>query len=66
MIASIPLVDCLDVTTCEIHLHGVGVLDAYLSSASCDVVMLSLLALCHPFAFLCFFAFLHACLHVYA
>ena len=28
--------------------------------------MLALLALCHPFHFLCFFASLHACLHVHA
>ena len=28
--------------------------------------MLALLALCHPFGFLCFFAFLHACLDVRA
>ena len=36
------------------------------SSASCDVVMLALLALCHPFSFLCFFVSLHTCLRVHA
>ena len=35
-------------------------------SAPCDVYMLALLALCHPFGFLCFFSSLHSCLHVYA
>ena len=34
-------------------------------STSCNVVMLALLALCHPFSFLCFFASLHTCLHVH-
>ena len=32
----------------------------------CNVDMLALLALCHPFGFLRFFASLHACLHVHA
>ena len=63
VVASIPLVDSLDVTIFEIHLCGVGLLDAYPFSTMCDVVML---ALCHPFGFLCFFASLHACLHVHA
>ena len=36
-------------------------------SAPCDVDRLALLALHHPFGFLCFYAFsLHACLHVHA
>ena len=55
MVASVPLVACLDVTTCEIYPHDVGLLDAYLSfSTSCDD-MLALLALCHPFGSLCLF-----------
>ena len=52
VVASVPLVDCLGVTTCEIHLCDVGVLDV------CDV-RLTLLAMCHLFGFLCFFASLH-------
>ena len=36
VVASIPSMDCFDITTCEIHLRGVGVL--------------ALLALCHSFA----------------
>ena len=35
-------------------------------STLCDVDILALLALCHPFGFLCIFASLHACLHVHA
>ena len=31
VVASIPPRACLDVTTCEIHLHGVGVPDTHLS-----------------------------------
>ena len=59
VVASVPLVDCLGVTTCEIHLCDVGVLDV------CDV-RLTLLAMCHLFGFLCFFASLHVCLYVHA
>ena len=66
VVAFAPLMDCLGVTTCEMHLRGVGLLDAYPFFASCNVVMLALLALCHPFSFLCFFAFLHTCLHVHS
>ena len=35
-------------------------------STLCDVDILALLALCHPFGFLCFFASFHTCLHVHA
>ena len=35
-------------------------------SALCDVDMLALLAFCHQFGFLCFFASLYTCLHVHA
>ena len=47
------------------HPHDVGFLYAYPFFALCDV-LLALLALYHSFGFLCFFAFLHACLHVHA
>ena len=65
VVAFIPLADCLGMITCEIYLRGVGLLDAYPFSTLCDV-LLALLALRHPFGFLFFFAFLHACLHVHA
>ena len=60
--ASIPPRVCLDVTTCEIHLCGVGLLDAYPFFALCDADMLALLALGHPLAFL---AFMHLCMLAY-
>ena len=41
------------------HPHDAVLLDAYPFSASYDVDMLVLLALCHPFGFLCFFASFH-------
>ena len=63
MVASIPRRACLDVTTCEIHLRGVGVLDTHLSL---DVGMLALLALWHLFGFLHFYASFHAWLHIQA
>ena len=62
VVASVPLVAYLGVTTYEIHLCGVGLLDAYPFYTSFDV-MLALLALCHCLAP---FASLHACLHVHA
>ena len=53
-----PFRACLDVTTCEIHLRGVGVLDTHLS-------LLSMMLICLP-CLLCathlaFFAFMHLC-----
>ena len=66
VVASVPLVDCLDVTTYEIHLCGVSLLDKYPFCTPCDVDMLVLLDLCHLFGFLYFFASLHTCLHVHA
>ena len=66
MVASVPLVDCLDVTTYETHLCGIGLLDEYPFYTPCDVDMLVLLDLCHMFGFLYFFASLHTCLHVHA
>ena len=35
VVTSIPPRVCLDVTTCEIHLHGVGVLGTFLCSVRC-------------------------------
>ena len=62
---------CLDVTTCEIHLRGVGVLGTHLSSLCTMLLCLPcLLWVTHLASFasllLCFFASLHACLHVHA
>ena len=64
VIASVPPMAYLGVTTCEIQHRGVGLLDADPFSALCDV-MLALLALCYPFVFLCFFAFLHSHVHAW-
>ena len=55
---------CLGVTTCEMHLFDAGLLYAYRFSTPCDN-MLALLA-CAFVGFLCFYASLHACLHVHA
>ena len=55
---------CLGVTTCEMHLCDASLLYAYPFSTLCDD-MLALLA-CAPISFLCFYASLHACLHIYA
>ena len=65
VVASVPLVDCLDVTTYDIHLCGAVLLDAYPFCTPCDVDMLVLLDLYHLFGFLHFFASLHTCLHVH-
>ena len=43
MVASIPLVDCLDVTICEIHLRGVGVFVSHLSPLYAMLIFLSCL-----------------------
>ena len=55
---------CLDVSMCGIHPRGVSVLDICLSPPS--AMLLAMLALHHPFGFLCFLASLYACLHVHA
>ena len=60
VVASVPLVAYLGVTTYEIHLCGVSLLDAYPFYTSFDV-MLALLALCHLFGSLCIFAHLPTC-----
>ena len=65
VVASIPPRACFVVTICEIHLRGVGMLDIHLS-LPCNVDILAMLALRHPFGFLCFLTSLHACLHVHA
>jgi len=62
VVASFPLMDYLGVTTCEIHLRGVGVLDTHLSS-------LHAMLLCLP-CLLCatrlvFFAPFHLCMFSY-
>ena len=53
---------CLDVTTCEIHLCGVGVLDTHLS-------LLRAMLICLPFLLcatrLAFFTFMHLCMLAY-
>ena len=63
VVASVLPRACLGVTTCEIHLHGVGVLDSHIS-------LLRAMLICLP-CLLCatrlvFFASLYACLHVHA
>ena len=58
VVASIPLVACLDMTAYESHLHDVGVLGTYLSLLH---AMLCLLCA----ACLAFFASLHFCTFAY-
>ena len=58
---------CLDATIYEIHLHDVGLLDAYLSLLHAMLCLTCLLcALIWISLFLCIFASLHTCLHVHA
>ena len=52
VVASVPLVDCLDATIYEIHLCGVGVLDTHLSLLK---AMLSCLPLCATYGHKRFF-----------
>ena len=55
---------CLGVTICEIHFCDAGLLYAYPFSAPYnDILALLTYALV---GFLCFYASLHACLHVHA
>ena len=63
VVASIPPRACLDVTTCEIHLRGVGVLDTHFSPFR---VMLICLPCATHLSFFASFASLNACLHVHA
>ena len=56
VIASVPLVACLDLTVCEAHLHDVGVLDEHLSPLCAEMLCLPSL-LCATY--LAFFTFLH-------
>ena len=60
--AFVPARACLDVTTCEIHLHGVGVLDSHLSSLRAMFICLPCLVGATRFAF---FASLHLCTLAY-
>ena len=62
VVTCVPLVDCLDVNTCEIRPHDVGVLDSQLSPFYA-------MLLCLPCLFcathLVFFASLHLCTLAY-
>ena len=67
VVVSIPLIVCLDATIYEIHLHDVGLLNAYLSLLHAMLCLTCLLcALIWISLFLCIFASLHTCLHVHA
>ena len=62
VVAFVPLRACFDVTTCEIHLRGVDMLDTHLS-------LLHVMLMCLP-CLLCatrlaFFAFMHLCTLAY-
>ena len=63
VVRSVPSRVCLDVTTYEIHLCGVGVLTLHLSLPCAMLIRLPCL-LCTTR--LAFFASLHTCLHVHA
>ena len=63
VVRSVPSRVCLDVTTYEIHLYGVGVLTLHLSLPCAMLIRLPCL-LCTTR--LAFFASLHTCLHVHA
>ena len=59
VVTFVPPRACLDVTTCEIHLRGVGVLDSHLSP-------LRAMLICLPCAtHLAFFSSLHLCTLAY-
>ena len=61
-VASVPLMTCLDVTTCETHFHDVGVLDTHLSPLHAMMLYFCCL-LCATH--LAFFASLHFCTLAY-
>ena len=52
MVTSVPPRVCLDVTTCEIHLCGIGVLDPHISPSLAMLICLPYL-LCAPHGFAC-------------
>ena len=62
VVAFTPLVDCLDVIICEIHLGGVGVLDSHLSLLRAMFICLPCL-LCATH--LAFYTYLHLCMLAY-
>ena len=62
VVAFVPPRVCLDVTTCEIHLRGVSVLDSHLSSLYAMLICLPCL-LCATY--LAFSASLHLCTLAY-
>ena len=62
MVTSIPPRVCLDVTTCEMHLCGVGVLDTYLPPLCAMLICLPCLLCATHFAF---FTPLHLCTLAY-
>ena len=62
VVAFVPFVAYMGVTTCEIHLYDASFFDAYPFFALCDVLMLAFLAFCHSFGF---FASLHLCTLAY-
>ena len=62
MVTSVPPRACLDVTTCEIHLRVVGVLDTHLSSLRAMLICLSCLLCANNLAF---FVSLHLCTLAY-
>ena len=57
---------CLDVTTCEIHLRGVGVLDSHLSPPRAMLICLPCLLRATCLAFFASMLSLHAYLHIHA
>ena len=62
VVASVPPRACLDITTCEIHLHGVGVLNTHLYPVHAMLIcFLCLLCAIH----LAFFASSHLCTLAY-
>ena len=62
VVAFVPLVDCLDVTICETHFYGVGVLDSHLSLLCMMFICLTCLLCATHMAF---FASLHLCTLAY-
>ena len=66
VVASVPPRACLDVSTCEIHLCGVGVLDSHLSPLRAMFMCFPYLLHATHLVFIASFASLHAFLHVHA
>ena len=66
VVAFVPFRACFYVTTCEIHLRGVGVFDTHLSPLCVIFLCLPCLLGATRLAFFASFATSHACLHVHA